>query len=69
MSDIHMTEFKKKIDKMLTDLKEVKQESDIIEQCKKLNKIFGDDFPIPEKKDESKSQKNFVPASSASGKE
>lgn len=69
MSDIHMTEFKKKIDKMLTDLKEVKQESDIVEQCKKLNKIFGDDFPIPEKKDESKSQKNFVPASSVSGKE
>lgn len=69
MSDIQMTEFKKKIDKLLTDLKEVKQESDIVEQCKKLNKIFGDDFPIPEKEEESKSQRNFVPASSASGKE
>jgi hypothetical protein len=68
MSEIHMTEFKKKIDKLLNDLEEVKKESDIIEQCIKLNKIFGNDFPIPERKNESKMQRNFVPPSSASGK-
>lgn len=69
MSDIQMTEFKKKIDKLLDDLKEVQEEADIVEQCTKLNKIFGDDFPIPEKEETSKKQRNFVPANSASGKD
>jgi hypothetical protein len=68
MSDIQMTEFKKEIDKLYDDLKVVKNESDIIEQCKKLYKIFGEDFPIPSKESESKSQRNFVPASSAQGR-
>ncbi|MFZ5969394.1 MAG: cyclic GMP-AMP synthase DncV-like nucleotidyltransferase [Bacillota bacterium] len=68
MTEIQMTEFKKKIEKLLGDLEEVKKESDIIEQCTKLNKIFGEDFPIPSKEDESRVQKNFVPPSSASGK-
>lgn len=68
MTEIQMTEFKKKTDKLSNDLLEVKNEIDIIEQCKKLNKIFGDDFPIPEKEKESKAQSNFVPPSSASGK-
>lgn len=70
MSEIHMTEFKTKIDKLLDDLEEVKYESDIVEQCNKLNKkIFGSDFPIPDKEAESKTQRDFVPPSSASGKE
>jgi hypothetical protein len=69
LTDIQMTEFKKKVDKLSDDLEEVKKESDVIEQCNKLYKIFGDDFPVPAKENESKSQRNFVPASSASGKE
>jgi hypothetical protein len=68
MTEIQMTDFKKKIDKLYDDLLKVKKESDIIEQCTKLNKIFGEDFPIPEKQSESKAQRNFVPPSSASGK-
>lgn len=68
MSDIQVTELKKEIDKLVDGLNEVKNESDIVEQCTKLNKILGDDFPIPDKEDESKSQRNFVPPSSASGK-
>ncbi len=68
MSDVQVTEFKKKIDKLVDDLNEVEKESDIVEQCTKLNKIFGDDFTIPSKENESKAQKNFVPPSSASGK-
>lgn len=68
MTEIQMTEFKKKVDKLLDDLEEVKKESDIVDQCTKLNKIFGDDFTIPEKEKESKSQRDFVPPSSASGK-
>lgn len=68
MTDIQTTEFKKKIEKLLDDLKEVKNESDIFEQCTKLNKIFGDDFPIPEKKDVSTKQRNSLPSSSESGR-
>lgn len=67
MSNIQMNELKKKIDTLCSDLNEVKNESDIVEQCTKLNKIFGDDFDIPKKEEESKKQRNFVPSSSASG--
>lgn len=63
-----MTEFRNEIVKLLEDLEKVKKESDIVEQCKKLSKIFGHDFPVPSKEEESKKQKNFVPSSSASGK-
>lgn len=64
-----MTDFKDKIDKLLTKLDEVKNETDEVEQCKKLNKIFGSDFPVPEKKDASKQQMNFIPSTSSSGAE
>lgn len=67
MSDIQMTDFKEKIDALINELENVKSEVDEIEQCKKLRKIFGDDFPVPEKKDASKQQMNYIPSSSASG--
>ena len=50
MSDNYMTDFKEKIDNLVNDLEAVKSETDEVEQCKMLSKIFGDDFPIPEKK-------------------
>ena len=59
---------KKKFDKLYDELIIVREESDTIEQCKMLKKIFGDDFEVPEKKEESKIQKNFVPPTSASGR-
>lgn len=67
MSDIYMTDFKDKIDKLVKDLETVKEEADEVEQCKLLNRIFGDDFKVPEKKDASKKQVNCIPSSSASG--
>lgn len=67
MTDIQMTNFKEKVDTLLTKLKEVKNETDEVEQCKKLNSIFGSDFPVPEKKDASKQQMNFIPSTSSSG--
>lgn len=67
MSDNYMTSFKEKIDTLLSDLKAVRNEADVVEQCKKLNKIFGDDFKIPEVKEESKTQKRCIPSSSAAG--
>lgn len=69
MSDSQMTDFKDKIQKLNDDLIEVKNEIDEQEQYKKLNKIFGDDFEIPEVKNCAKKQENYIPSSSASGME
>lgn len=67
MSDNYMTDFKEKIDSLISDLENVKEETDEVEQCKKLNKIFGDDFPVPEKKNAAKQQMNYIPQISSSG--
>ena len=67
MTDIQMTDFKDKLDKLYRDLGEVEKELDEIEQCKLLKKIFGDDFNVPEAKNISKKQYNYIPTSSASG--
>ena len=67
MTDNYMTSFKEKIDSLLSDLEAVRNEVDVVEQCKKLKKIFGDDFKVPEVKEESKMQKRCIPSSSAAG--
>ena len=67
MTDNYMTDFKDKVDKLVTDLEAVKEEADEVEQCTLLNEIFGDDFKIPEKKNASKKQLNCIPVSSSSG--
>lgn len=67
MTDIEMTKFRDKIIDFFDALQEVKDEPDIIEQCEKLKKIFGDDFPVPEKEKESKSQSNYIPPRSEAG--
>lgn len=67
MTDSQMTDFKDKVEKLVDDLEAVKSEPDEVEQCKKLQKIFGTDFHIPEVKTVSKKQKNCIPSSSASG--
>lgn len=66
MTDIQMTEFKKKVESLLCDLKEVRNEAELVKQCELLNKIFGEDFPIPNKKETAKvQQRNFTPNSSS----
>ncbi|MEA4929488.1 MAG: nucleotidyltransferase [Candidatus Limiplasma sp.] len=67
MTDSQMTDFKDKLEKLIRDIEAVKTEVDEVEQCRKLSRIFGDDFPVPEAKDVSKKQKNYIPSSSASG--
>ncbi|QSX05591.1 nucleotidyltransferase [Sedimentibacter sp. zth1] len=67
MTDSQMTDFKDKTDKFVRDLEAVQNEADEVEQCKKLHKIFGDDFEVPEAKNVSKTQMNYIPSSSASG--
>lgn len=69
MSVALMTDFKDKIEKLKKDLVEVRDEADELEQYKKLNKIFGDDFEIPEAKNSAKKQFDYIPSSSASGME
>ena len=69
MSDAQMTDFKDKIEKFKNDLIEVRNEVDEQEQYRKLNKIFGDDFEIPNAKNSAKKQFNCIPYSSASGME
>ena len=69
MTDIQMTDFKEKLEKLVRDLEAVQNEPDEVEQCRKLQKIFGDDFHVPEAKNVSKAQHNYIPSSSASGVE
>ncbi len=67
MSLKQMTTFKEKIDKLVSDLQEVYDEPDLVKQCNKLRNIFGDDFYVPDPKDVSKIQMNYIPRSTASG--
>jgi len=67
MSIAQMTDFKEKLEKLKDDLIEVREEIDELEQYKKLNKIFGDDFEIPEAKRTAKKQFDYIPSSSTSG--
>lgn len=67
MTDVQMTDFKEKLEKLIRDLEAVQSEVDEVEQCKKLHKIFGEDFHIREVKNVSKMQHNYIPSSSASG--
>ena len=69
MADSQMTDFKDKIEKLISDLEEVKDEIDEQEKYKKLNKIFGDDFEIPDIQSSAKKQFNYIPSSSSSGME
>lgn len=69
MTDIQMTDFKDQIEALLTNLEEVKNEAEVVEQCEKLKDIFGDDFEVPEKKDTAKKQNRmFAPNSSSGGR-
>ena len=67
MTDIQMTDFKDKLEKFVSDLEAVVSEADENEQYKKLNKIFGDDFHVPDMTVTAKYQKNYIPSSSSSG--
>lgn len=67
MTDVQCTDFKEKLDKLISDLKSARDEADEVEQCKILHRIFGDDFEVPDAKDVSKPQRNYIPFSSASG--
>lgn len=69
MTDIQMSDFKDEIEVLLSDLEEVRNEAEVVEQCEKLKEIFGDDFKVPEKQDTAKTQAcMFAPNSSSGGR-
>nr|BAE79143.1 conserved hypothetical protein [Clostridium perfringens] len=68
MTNIQMTNFKDKIDDLYKNLIEVRNEAELVEQCKLLNKIFGEDFDIPSKEETAKNQSRTILTSSTSGK-
>ena len=70
MTDIQMNDFKQKIDRLASDLKDVQDEPDEIEQCRKLRRIFGDEFDVPDAAQVSKPQEyTYIPHTSSSGDE
>lgn len=69
MLNSQMTDFKDKVEKLINDLNEVKNEIDEQEKYKKLNKIFGDDFEVLGIQNSAKKQFNYIPSSSSSGME
>lgn len=66
MSDQYMTQFKEKLQKVAEILDEALKETDPVEACKKLQKIFGDDFPVPEKDDTGEERGSAIISSSHS---
>ncbi len=61
-----MTSFKEKLESLQKALKEAIAEADPTEACKLLQKQFGEEFPVPEKKDTAKKCKKAIVSSSAS---
>jgi len=49
ITDNHMVSFKRKLESLSNVLNEAQSEPDPSEACQKLQKEFGDDFPIPTK--------------------
>jgi hypothetical protein len=66
MSNGQMTNFKEKLESLHQVLKETIEEADPTEACKLLQKQFGDDFPVPEKKDTAEKRSKAIVSSSAS---
>lgn len=68
LTDDEMTALKERYRSMSEALKAARNETDLVEACKILQKIFGSDFPVPEPEDTAK--KTGAPAivtSSSSG--
>lgn len=51
MSEKHMADYEANLKKLKEALEFAKEEVDPTEACKKLQKVFGEDFPVPPKKE------------------
>ncbi|SDH60958.1 nucleotidyltransferase [Halanaerobium congolense] len=66
MTNKQMTKFKNKLEELISKLREASDEVDPVVACENLVKVFGDDYPIPEK-EETAEKKNcaFTPSNSS----
>ena len=60
LSDDEMSDLKERFGEMAGALKQAANETDPVEACKTLRKVFGGDFPVPEPEDTAK--KTSAPA-------
>ncbi len=67
MSNAQSEAFETKLKKLKTALDEAADEVDPVEACTKLRKVFGDDFPVPEKEDTGQKRTKAISSSSESG--
>ena len=67
MTDRQMTDFKDKIEALVSSLNDIQNGMDDHEKYEKLNKIFGDDFEIPGEEQSTKQQSRVLAHSSSSG--
>ena len=66
MSDSQMTTFKEKLESLQTALEDAIAEAAPEKACELLQKQFGDEFPVPEKKDTAQKRSKAIVSSSAS---
>ncbi|MDJ0902483.1 MAG: nucleotidyltransferase [Xenococcus sp. MO_188.B8] len=66
MTDNQMINFKEKLENLQQALKDAITEADPTEACKLVQEQFGEDFPVPEKKDTAEKRSKAIVSSSAS---
>lgn len=66
MSEGQMATFKARLEKLRDLLDEVAREEDPIEACKKMQKQFGDRFPVPAKEETAQSRGRAITSSGVS---
>jgi hypothetical protein len=66
MTDNQMTNLKEKLESLLEALDSASGEVDPVKACETLRKVFGDDFPIPEKPDTGEKKSRAISTASAS---
>lgn len=66
MTDSQMTNLKEKLESLLEALDSASGEVDPVKACETLEKVFGDDFPVPEKPDTGEKKGRAIATASAS---
>lgn len=66
MTNRQMEEFEEKLERLLEALDYALVEVDPHDACKKLKRVFGDDFPVPDKSDTAKRHSAAIVSSSGS---
>ncbi len=66
MTDNQMTNLKEKLENLLEALDSAIDEVDPVKACETLKKVFGDDFPVPEKPETGEKKGRAISTASAS---